>query len=270
MISSGQGCGLLEPGYFPRSGRRHLAVSDLTLALDVHGLDYVFSLQPLENHTPDSSEASPVSLSADNDKLLAPSPPGQPQDRANGPSQPSGDRCLPTTSPPDVAPGSEDGLAVPVPLRKSRPLSMDARIQVSEEKQAAHPGGGLSPAAGRSQKTSQSRPISSALETLGSEKLANGSLALPAPASPRPSKRNSDAGSLSTSESMDYGGSSLSADLSLNRETGSLSIKVRPPSAPQGCCRVCCSGLGLRALVAAFRVQAAHGDCSSSSKGLSV
>ncbi|XP_039733746.1 serine/threonine-protein kinase 10 [Pteropus medius] len=184
----------------------------------------VDATSPLENHTPDSSEVSPVSLSADDDKPLTPLPPSQPQDRANGPSQPSGDRCLPTISPPDAAPGNENGLAVPVPLRKSRPLSMDARIQVSEEKQAPHLDGGLSPAASRSQKASQSRPISSALETLGSEKLANGSLELPVQASPRPSKRNSDAGSLSTSESMDYG-SSLSADLSLNRETGSLSIK---------------------------------------------
>lgn len=131
---------------------------------------------------------------------------------------------------------------------------MDSRIQVSEEKQAAPLGGGLSPAASRSQKASQSRPVSSALETLGSEKLANGGLELPAPASPRPSKRNSDAGSLSTSESMDYG-SSLSADLSLNRESGSLSIKVLPP---RGAARV----WALRALVAAFHIHLAHGDCS--------
>ncbi|XP_023392912.1 serine/threonine-protein kinase 10 [Pteropus vampyrus] len=204
----------------------------------------VDATSPLENHTPDSSEASPVSLSADDDKPLTPLPPSQPQDRANGPSQPSGDRCLPTISPPDAAPGNENGLAVPVPLRKSRPLSMDARIQVSEEKQAPHLGGGLSPAASRSQKASQSRPISSALETLGSEKLANGSLELPVQASPRPSKRNSDAGSLSTSESMDYG-SSLSADLSLNRETGSLSIKVTSPSAPPKVPQSALLGFGL-------------------------
>uniref|UniRef100_A0A452SES9 non-specific serine/threonine protein kinase n=1 Tax=Ursus americanus TaxID=9643 RepID=A0A452SES9_URSAM len=106
----------------------------------------------------------------------------------------------------------------------SRPVSMDARIQVSEEKQVADQGGDLSPAANRSQKASQSRPNSSALETLGAEKLANGSLELPTQAAPGPSKRDSDCGSLSTSESVDYN-TSLSADLSLNRETGSLSIK---------------------------------------------
>ncbi|XP_016066735.1 PREDICTED: serine/threonine-protein kinase 10, partial [Miniopterus natalensis] len=189
--------------------------------------DSVDAASPLGNHTPDSSEASQVSLDAD--KLLKePSvtavPPSPPQDSEDEPSQPSGERSLQTTGPPGVAPGGENGLAVPVPLRKSRPVSMGARIQVSEEKQAADQAGDLSPAAKRSQKTSQSRPISSALETLGGEKLANGSLELPAPASPRPSKRDSDCVSLSTSESMDYS-TSLSADLSLNRETGSLSLQ---------------------------------------------
>uniref|UniRef100_A0A452VKF9 non-specific serine/threonine protein kinase n=1 Tax=Ursus maritimus TaxID=29073 RepID=A0A452VKF9_URSMA len=124
-------------------------------------------------------------------------------------SQPSGDRSLQTTNPPDVASGNEHGLAVPAPSRKSRPVSMDARIQVSEEKQVADQGGDLSPAANRSQKASQS---------------PNGSLELPTQAAPGPSKRDSDCGSLSTSESVDYN-TSLSADLSLNRETGSLSIK---------------------------------------------
>lgn len=174
-------------------------------------------------------------MSLDADKLLqessvTPLPPGQPQDTVNGPSEPSGNRCLQTISPPDVAPGNENGLAVPA--RKSRPVSMNARIPVSEEKQVVDQDGDLNPVVIRSQKTSQSRPNSSALETLGIEKLANGSLELPAPLSPSPSKRNSDYGSLSTSESMDYG-SSLSADLSLNRETGSLSIKVMPRLVPQ-------------------------------------
>lgn len=109
---------------------------------------------------------------------------------------------------------------------------MDARIQVSEEKQVADQEVKLSPTANKSQKSSQSRPNSSALETLGTEKLANGSLELPTQAAPGPSKRDSDCGSLSTSESMDYS-TSLSADLSLNRETGSLSLKVMPPLLPQ-------------------------------------
>ncbi|XP_066129378.1 serine/threonine-protein kinase 10 [Saccopteryx bilineata] len=183
---------------------------------------------PLGNHTPDSSEVSQVNLDADKPLKEPPFtlvPPSQPQDSVDGPSQPSADTSLQATSPPDVAPGVENGLAVPVPVRKSRPVSMDARIQVAEEKQVADQGGDLSPAANRSQKTSQSRPVSSALETLGSEKLANGSLELPVQASPGLSKRGSYCGSLSTSESMDYGSTSLSADLSLNRETGSLSIK---------------------------------------------
>lgn len=176
-----------------------------------------------------------MSLEADKplkESPFTPLPPGQPQDTVNGPSEPSGDRSLQATSPPDVAPGNENGLAVPAPLRKSRPVSMDARIQVSSEKQVADQVGDLSPAAIRPQKTSQSRPNSVALETLGSEKLANGSLELPKQASPRLSKRNSVCGSLSTSESGDYS-TSLSADLSLNRETGSLSIKVTPPLVPR-------------------------------------
>ncbi|XP_036983760.2 serine/threonine-protein kinase 10 isoform X1 [Artibeus jamaicensis] len=176
------------------------------------------------NHTPNSSEVTQVNLSADKEPLITTVPPSQPQDSVNGPIQPSGDRSLQTTSPQDVAPKNENGLAVPVPLRKSRPVSMGARIQVPEEKKVADQGGDLGPAASRSPKTSQSRPNSCALEALVSEKLANGSLELPAQASPCPAKRDSDCGSLSTSDSVDYG-ASLSADLSLNRETGSLSIK---------------------------------------------
>lgn len=187
---------------------------------------------------------SQLSLNADNllkESSLTPLPPSQPQDSVDGPSQPSGDGSLQTTSPPEVAPGNENGLAVPVLLRKSRPVSMDARIQVSEEKQAVDQGGDRSLAAIRPQKASQSRPNSSALETLVDSKLANGSLELPA--QPGPSKRDSDCGSLSTSESVDYS-TSLSADLSLNRESGSLSIKVRPLLVPQASsrgCRVLCA-----------------------------
>uniref|UniRef100_A0ABI7Y9A2 non-specific serine/threonine protein kinase n=1 Tax=Felis catus TaxID=9685 RepID=A0ABI7Y9A2_FELCA len=189
--------------------------------------DSIDAASPLGNHTRDSSEVSQLSLNTD--KLLKESsftslPPSQPQDNVNGPSQPSGDRSPQSASPPDVAPGDENGLAVPAPLRKSRPVSMDARIQVSGEKQVADQGGDLSPAANRSQKASQSRPNSSALETLVAEKLANGSLELPIQAAPGPSKRDSDCGSLSTNQSGDYS-TSLSADLSLNRETGSLSVK---------------------------------------------
>ncbi|XP_002816236.3 serine/threonine-protein kinase 10 isoform X1 [Pongo abelii] len=190
--------------------------------------DAVDAASTLENHTQNSSEVSPPSLNADKPLKESPSTPlapSQSQDSVNEPcSQSSGDGSLQTTSPPVVAPGNENGLAVPVPLRKSRPVSMDARIQVAQEKQVAEQGGDLSPAANRSQKASQSRPNSSALETLGGEKLANGSLEPPAQAAPGPSKRDSDCSSLCTSESMDYG-TNLSADLSLNKEMGSLSIK---------------------------------------------
>ncbi|XP_032116241.1 serine/threonine-protein kinase 10 isoform X2 [Sapajus apella] len=190
--------------------------------------DTVEAASTLENHTQNSSEVSPLRLNTDKPLKESPSTPlapSQPQDSVNGPcSQPSGDGSLQTTSPPDVAPGNENGLAVPVPLRKSRPMSMDARIQVAQEKQVAEPGGDLSPAANRSQKASQSRPNSSALETLGGEKLTNGSLEPPAQAAPGPSKGDSDCCSLCTSESMDFS-TNLSADLSVNKETGSLSIK---------------------------------------------
>uniref|UniRef100_A0A2K6BDN7 non-specific serine/threonine protein kinase n=1 Tax=Macaca nemestrina TaxID=9545 RepID=A0A2K6BDN7_MACNE len=190
--------------------------------------DPVDATSTLENHTQNSSEVSPPSLNADKpltEPSSTPLAPSQSQDSVNEPcSQPAGDESPQTTSAPVVAPGNENGLAVPVPLRKSRPVSMDARIQVAQEKQVAEQGGDLSPAANRSQKTSQSRPNSSALETLGGEKLANGSLEPPAQAAPGPSKRDSDCSSLCTSESMDYG-TNLSADLSVNKEMGSLSIK---------------------------------------------
>uniref|UniRef100_A0A8I3W5T4 non-specific serine/threonine protein kinase n=1 Tax=Callithrix jacchus TaxID=9483 RepID=A0A8I3W5T4_CALJA len=190
--------------------------------------DTVEAASTMENHTQNSSEVSPLRLNTDKPLKESPSTPlapSQPQDSVNGPCrQPSGDGSLQTTSPPDVAPGNENGLAVPVPLRKSRPMSMDARIQVAQEKQVAEQGEDRSPAANRSQKASQSRPNSSALETLGGEKLTNGSLEPPAQAAPGPPKGDSDCGSLCTSESMDFG-TNLSADLSLNKEMGSLSIK---------------------------------------------
>lgn len=147
----------------------------------------------------------------------------------NGPcSQPSEGGSLQTTSPADVVPKSDDDLKVPVPLRKSRPLSMDAGIQVAEEKQVTGQAEDPSPVASKSQKAGHSRPNSSALETLGGEKLTNGGLGLPSSVAPSHVKRASDCSSLSTSESMDYG-TSLSADLSLNKETGSLSLKVISP-----------------------------------------
>uniref|UniRef100_A0A8C2M1H8 non-specific serine/threonine protein kinase n=1 Tax=Cricetulus griseus TaxID=10029 RepID=A0A8C2M1H8_CRIGR len=182
---------------------------------------------PLVNHTQDSAVATETSLNSDNppqDSCVT-LPPSQPQEPVNKPcSQPSGDGPLQTTSPADEVPKNDSDSKVPVSLRKSRPLSMDARIQVAEEKEVTGQAEDSSPVASKSQKANQSRPNSVALETLGGEKLANGGLGLPSSVVPGHAKRASDCSSLSTSESMDYG-SSLSADLSLNKETGSLSLK---------------------------------------------
>jgi serine/threonine-protein kinase 10 len=118
---------------------------------------------------------------------------------------------------------------------------MDARIQMDEEKQIPDQDENPSPAASKSQKANQSRPNSSALETLGGEALTNGGLELPSSVTPSHSKRASDCSNLSTSESMDYG-TSLSADLSLNKETGSLSLKVTSPvtlGPGQACWPIC-------------------------------
>uniref|UniRef100_A0A8C6RNK8 non-specific serine/threonine protein kinase n=1 Tax=Nannospalax galili TaxID=1026970 RepID=A0A8C6RNK8_NANGA len=186
--------------------------------------DTVDAASPMGNHTQDSADATQPSHNADKDSQ-APMPPSQPQEPVNGPcSQPSEDKSLQTTSLAIGASSNENGLKVPAPLRKSRPVSMDARIHLAEEKQVTDQAGDLSPAASRSQKASQSRPNSSALETLGGEKLANGGLELPSLVAPSHSKRASDCGSLSTSESTDYS-TSLSTDLSLNKESGSLSLK---------------------------------------------
>ncbi|XP_060053137.1 serine/threonine-protein kinase 10 isoform X2 [Erinaceus europaeus] len=149
--------------------------------------------------------------------------PGAPQDSGGAPSLTPKD-AAPQPPSPTPAPGRENGLAVPGFPRRPRPVSMGASVQVPEEKPAAGQTSEHSPAPGRALKAGQSRPNSSALETLGSEKLANGGLELPAHPLPEPSKSNSDCSSLSTSETMDYG-TSLSADLSLNKETGSLSLK---------------------------------------------
>ncbi|XP_040604362.1 serine/threonine-protein kinase 10 [Mesocricetus auratus] len=189
--------------------------------------DAVDVTSPLVNHTQDSAGATEPSLNSDKppqDSCVT-LPPIQPQEPVNRPcSQSSEDGSLQTTSPEDVVPKNDGDLKVPVSLRKSRPLSMDARIQVAEEKEVTGQAEDSSPVASKSQKANQSRPNSVALETLGGEKLANGGLGLPSSAVPGHAKRASDCSSLSTSESMDYG-SSLSADLSLNKETGSLSLK---------------------------------------------
>ncbi|KAM4826709.1 serine/threonine-protein kinase 10 isoform 2-T4 [Thomomys bottae] len=192
--------------------------------------DAVDGTSTLGSHVQDSSKPGQMSPQAcQHLQEMSPSQPSrQTQDGvAGGHSQPSGDGSLQATRPPDVAPASDNSLCVPVAIRKPRPVSMDARIQVAAEKQVTE---GQSSEITRSQKAShgrpsQSRPSSSALESLSGEKLANGSLELPAPTGPDPSQQALDGSShLSASDSMDYS-SSLSGDLSLNRETGSLSLK---------------------------------------------
>lgn len=77
------------------------------------------------------------------------------------------------------------------------------------------------------------RPESVLLEHFSEEKLANGGLVEPlGPFPGSRSKGDSDSGSTSASESMDLT-ISLSADMALNRESGSISLKVRV--VPRGC-----------------------------------
>ncbi|NXF78585.1 STK10 kinase, partial [Sclerurus mexicanus] len=85
--------------------------------------------------------------------------------------------------------------------------------------------GNKQPGAGsKERKSIVERPESSHLENFTEEKLANGSLDPPASLASSRSKGDSDSGSTSASESMDLN-TSLSADLSLNRESGSISLK---------------------------------------------
>lgn len=154
---------------------------------------------PAGTHTRTPSDTSQLSLK---DETLTVAP-DQPQDGVNGLSSPPADKVLPAPCLPDAAPKVENGPAVPAPLRKARPVSVGAQIQNSEE-----------------QKTSHSRPNSSALEGL-----ASSGLQLPTQLTPEASKRDSVCSGISTSESIECRGSSFSADLALNRETGSLSIK---------------------------------------------
>ncbi|NXU85681.1 STK10 kinase, partial [Xiphorhynchus elegans] len=85
--------------------------------------------------------------------------------------------------------------------------------------------GNKQPGAGsKERKSIVERPESSHLENFTEEKLANGSLDPPASLASSRSKGDSDSGSTSASESMDLT-TSLSADLSLNRESGSISLK---------------------------------------------
>uniref|UniRef100_A0A8C3SG92 non-specific serine/threonine protein kinase n=1 Tax=Chelydra serpentina TaxID=8475 RepID=A0A8C3SG92_CHESE len=107
-------------------------------------------------------------------------------------------------------------LGLRLPLRKS--CCLVKSIQVGQEVR----GGDRIPHASRV--NIGNWPESSYLENAAGEKLANGNLDSPIQFASSRSNRDSDSGSTSASESMDLT-NSLSADLSLNRESGSLSLK---------------------------------------------
>ncbi|XP_027697769.1 serine/threonine-protein kinase 10 isoform X2 [Vombatus ursinus] len=194
---------------------------------------------PPGTHTRDSSEVS--QLSFDGEKLPEVSTPvtTEPKDSLDKPSdklldgeiastQVDDGNSIQTTSSSDL-PGNEDSKAVftsPGKYRFSAPPGfLDAKVSTMEEKSFSnHQSNDVDIATNKSNKGSRSRPTSSILENLVGEKIANGSLEPPAQIPLGKSKRDSDCGSLSASESMDYS-ISLSTDLSLNRETGSLSLK---------------------------------------------
>ncbi|XP_055968284.1 serine/threonine-protein kinase 10 [Sorex fumeus] len=170
-----------------------------------HGQDEVE-----DEDTADPADAAPVNPPgtharnpSDTSELsLKESPPSQPQSSVNGPS---------VNGPADGVPSAVDkhdnGPVAPAPLRKARPVSVGARIQDSEEPKAG-------PVGATPQRPAQSRPSSSALE----------GLTLPSQP-PDASRRDSACSTVSTSESTEGGSSSLSADLAINKETGSLSLK---------------------------------------------
>ncbi|XP_027697768.1 serine/threonine-protein kinase 10 isoform X1 [Vombatus ursinus] len=201
--------------------------------------DSTETVSPPGTHTRDSSEVS--QLSFDGEKLPEVSTPvtTEPKDSLDKPSdklldgeiastQVDDGNSIQTTSSSDL-PGNEDSKAVftsPGKYRFSAPPGfLDAKVSTMEEKSFSnHQSNDVDIATNKSNKGSRSRPTSSILENLVGEKIANGSLEPPAQIPLGKSKRDSDCGSLSASESMDYS-ISLSTDLSLNRETGSLSLK---------------------------------------------
>ncbi|XP_054984213.1 serine/threonine-protein kinase 10 [Sorex araneus] len=198
-----------------------------------HGQDEAEDEDPVD--TADPAPVHPPGTHAHahdpSDTSLKELPPSQPQSSVNGPSSAPADGAAP------AAAKHENGPVAPAPLRKARPVSVGARIQDSEEPKA-----GL--VAGTSQHPGQSRPSSSALESLalpsqlsdpvstpqhpGQSRPSSSaleSLALPSQLSDPASRRDSACSTVSTSESTECISSSLSAELAINKETGSLSLK---------------------------------------------
>ncbi|XP_036606389.1 serine/threonine-protein kinase 10 isoform X2 [Trichosurus vulpecula] len=196
-------------------------------------------VSPSGKHKRESSEVSQLSFDGEKLPEISPPVPIEPKGSLDKPSdkllggeiaaiQGDGGNSVQTTSSSDL-PGNEDSKAVPTAPGKYRfsapPGFLDAKVSTMEEKPFPnHQSNDLDIATNKSNKGNRSRPTSSILENLVGEKIANGSLEPPAQISLGKSKTDSDCGSLSASESMDYS-VSLSSDLSLNRESGSLSLK---------------------------------------------
>ncbi|XP_051834862.1 serine/threonine-protein kinase 10 [Antechinus flavipes] len=201
--------------------------------------DSTETVSPPGTHTGDSSEVSQLSFDGEKFPELPTPGPTEPKGSLDKPSdklldgeiatvQVDGSNSIQTTSSSDL-PGNEDSQAIPTTPGKYRfsapPGLLDAKVSITEEKPGSnHQSNNLDIATNKINKGSRSRPTSSILENLVGEKIANGSLESPAQISLGKSKRDSDCGSLSASENMDYS-VSLSTDLSLNREMGSLSLK---------------------------------------------
>ncbi|XP_068958468.1 serine/threonine-protein kinase 10 isoform X2 [Petaurus breviceps papuanus] len=195
------------------------------------------TVSPPGTHTRDSSEVSQLSFDGEKLPEISTPVPTEPKGSLDKPSdklldgeiatiQVDNGNSIQTTSSSDL-PGNEDSKAVPTAPGKYRfsapPGFLDAKVSTMEEKPFSnHQSNSLDITTSKSNKGSRSRPTSSILESSVDEKIANGGLEPPIPFGK--SKRDSDCGSLSASDSMDYS-VSLSTDLSLNRETGSLSLK---------------------------------------------
>uniref|UniRef100_F6SJH0 non-specific serine/threonine protein kinase n=1 Tax=Monodelphis domestica TaxID=13616 RepID=F6SJH0_MONDO len=184
--------------------------------------DSTETVPPSGSHTRDSSEVSQLSFDGEKppesstaDRVM----PTEPKGNLNKPSDKISDGEI-------TAIKEEVESADPGKYRFSAPPGfLDAKVSTIEEKPFSnHQSNGLDIATNTNNKGSRSRPSSSILENLVGEKIANGTLEPPVQIPLCKFKRDSDCGSLSASESMDYN-VSLSTDLSLNRETGSLSLK---------------------------------------------
>uniref|UniRef100_F7G2G0 non-specific serine/threonine protein kinase n=1 Tax=Monodelphis domestica TaxID=13616 RepID=F7G2G0_MONDO len=204
--------------------------------------DSTETVPPSGSHTRDSSEVSQLSFDGEKppesstaDRVM----PTEPKGNLNKPSDKISDGEITAIKEEGVSsiqtigsselPGNERNRvesADPGKYRFSAPPGfLDAKVSTIEEKPFSnHQSNGLDIATNTNNKGSRSRPSSSILENLVGEKIANGTLEPPVQIPLCKFKRDSDCGSLSASESMDYN-VSLSTDLSLNRETGSLSLK---------------------------------------------